>query len=123
MAPVGQDVARELHSHSPGNCTAACRGHDLPEPAKKTERRCHRVMTAFGKTAKDKVCPPVIRFIEKPFDIEALIAEAIEVGNSSGEQKSRQAVPSGDLLLNARTGLGTGTAAVTCSRSVRSLSS
>jgi CheY-like chemotaxis protein len=34
------------------------------------------VMTAFGSSAIEKVCPPVTRFIEKPFDIEALIAEA-----------------------------------------------
>jgi CheY-like chemotaxis protein len=34
------------------------------------------VMTAYGASAYDKVCPPVVRFIEKPFDIEALIAEA-----------------------------------------------
>jgi CheY-like chemotaxis protein len=34
------------------------------------------VMTAYGASAYEQVCPPVVRFIEKPFDIEALIAEA-----------------------------------------------
>lgn len=32
------------------------------------------VMTAFGAAALEKVCPPVARFIEKPFDIDALRA-------------------------------------------------
>jgi CheY-like chemotaxis protein len=36
------------------------------------------VMTAFGASALAKVCPPVVRFIEKPFDIEALLTEAKE---------------------------------------------
>ena len=36
------------------------------------------VMTAFGAHALEKVCPPVERFIEKPFDVEAFIAEAAE---------------------------------------------
>lgn len=36
------------------------------------------VMTAFGETAMEKVCPPIERFIEKPFDISALIAQAGE---------------------------------------------
>jgi len=34
------------------------------------------VMTAFGTAALAKVCPPVERFLEKPFDIEKLLAEA-----------------------------------------------
>jgi CheY-like chemotaxis protein len=34
------------------------------------------VMTAYGGRAHEKVCPPVVRFIEKPFEIEALLAEA-----------------------------------------------
>lgn len=34
------------------------------------------VMTAFGASALEKVCPPVVRFIHKPFDIERLLAEA-----------------------------------------------
>lgn len=34
------------------------------------------VMTAFGTTALPKVCPPVARFLEKPFSIETLLAEA-----------------------------------------------
>ncbi len=33
------------------------------------------VMTAFGQNALHKVCPPVTRFVEKPFDIASLIAE------------------------------------------------
>ena len=36
------------------------------------------VMTAFGAGAHDKVCPPVTRFIEKPFDVEKFITEALE---------------------------------------------
>lgn len=34
------------------------------------------VMTAFGSKALQKVCPPVVRFLEKPFDIERLLSEA-----------------------------------------------
>lgn len=36
------------------------------------------VMTAFGASVLHKVCPPVTRFIEKPFDIDAFLAEANE---------------------------------------------
>lgn len=36
------------------------------------------VMTAFGSSALEKICPPVVRFIEKPFDINRLLAEAAE---------------------------------------------
>ena len=36
------------------------------------------VMTAFGKHALHQVCPPVTRFVEKPFDIELLLAEAMD---------------------------------------------
>jgi CheY-like chemotaxis protein len=36
------------------------------------------VMTAFGDKAIRTVCPPVVRFIEKPFDISRLLAEAKE---------------------------------------------
>lgn len=36
------------------------------------------VMTAFGASALPKVCPPVARFIEKPFDIETFVAQASE---------------------------------------------
>ena len=35
------------------------------------------VMTAFGGNAAEKVCPPVGRFLEKPFEIERLLAEAV----------------------------------------------
>ena len=35
-------------------------------------------MTAFGRKALDRVCPPVGRVIEKPFDIQHLINEATE---------------------------------------------
>ncbi|HKS25115.1 MAG TPA: response regulator [Thermoanaerobaculia bacterium] len=34
------------------------------------------VVTAFGSRALQKVCPPVVRFLEKPFDIERLLTEA-----------------------------------------------
>ena len=43
------------------------------------------VMTAFGPTALPKVCPPVARFIEKPFDIQAFLAEAAECLASAGQ--------------------------------------
>ncbi len=36
------------------------------------------VMTAYGATAREQVSPPVMRFIEKPFDIGALLAHAQE---------------------------------------------
>jgi two-component system response regulator MprA len=36
------------------------------------------VMTAFGKSAIDEVCPPVGRHIEKPFDINLLLREVTE---------------------------------------------
>lgn len=36
------------------------------------------VMTAFGAGALSQVCPPVARFLEKPFNVDALIAEAAE---------------------------------------------
>jgi CheY-like chemotaxis protein len=36
------------------------------------------VMTAFGPTALPKVCPPVARFIEKPFDIHTFLVQAAE---------------------------------------------
>jgi CheY-like chemotaxis protein len=34
------------------------------------------VMTAFGANALERVCPPVRRFIEKPFDLDRLLEEA-----------------------------------------------
>ena len=37
------------------------------------------VMTAFGQRALHAVCPPVTRFVEKPFDIALLIAEATKI--------------------------------------------
>jgi DNA-binding response OmpR family regulator len=37
------------------------------------------VMTAYGTSALEKVCPPVVRAIEKPFDIERLLAEAADI--------------------------------------------
>lgn len=36
------------------------------------------VMTAFGTAALEKVCPPVGRFIEKPFDIDALVTQVFQ---------------------------------------------
>lgn len=40
------------------------------------------VMTAYGETAIRTVCPPVVRFIAKPFDISRLLAEATECGDA-----------------------------------------
>jgi DNA-binding NtrC family response regulator len=34
------------------------------------------VVTAFGPNVIEKICPPVVRVIEKPFDLNALLAEA-----------------------------------------------
>lgn len=35
-------------------------------------------LSAFGPAARDKVCPPVGRFLEKPFDVNELVQEATE---------------------------------------------
>lgn len=40
------------------------------------------VMTAFGPSVAEKICPPVVRFIHKPFDVERLISEATSVAAS-----------------------------------------
>ena len=40
------------------------------------------VMTAFGASALESVCPPVLRFIEKPFDIDRLVAEAVQCSDA-----------------------------------------
>ncbi|MGA8807546.1 MAG: response regulator [Thermoanaerobaculia bacterium] len=34
------------------------------------------VVTAFGANVIEKICPPVVRIIEKPFELNALLAEA-----------------------------------------------
>jgi CheY-like chemotaxis protein len=34
------------------------------------------VVTAFGPNVTEKICPSVVRIIEKPFDLNALLAEA-----------------------------------------------
>jgi CheY-like chemotaxis protein len=34
------------------------------------------VVTAYGPNVIEKVCPPVVRVVEKPFDLNALVAEA-----------------------------------------------
>lgn len=36
------------------------------------------VTTAFGSAAVAQVCPPVHHFLEKPFDVSALLAQAID---------------------------------------------
>lgn len=43
------------------------------------------VVTAFGAGAMEKICPPVVRFVEKPFDINALVAHASECGEDAPE--------------------------------------
>jgi CheY-like chemotaxis protein len=48
------------------------------------------VMTAFGASVLEKVCPPVARFIEKPFDIETLVTQALECSEAA------TAIPSED---------------------------
>ncbi|HEX2123072.1 MAG TPA: response regulator [Thermoanaerobaculia bacterium] len=47
------------------------------------------VMTAFGAGALQKVCPPVERFLEKPFDISALLAEATECLGREPEEREQ----------------------------------
>jgi DNA-binding response OmpR family regulator len=42
------------------------------------------VMTAFGPSAIREVCPPVGRYIEKPFDVEHLLHEVTECYWMSG---------------------------------------
>ena len=42
------------------------------------------VMTAFGASALSQVCPPVARFIEKPFNVDTLIAQATECVDRGG---------------------------------------
>jgi two-component system response regulator (stage 0 sporulation protein F) len=37
------------------------------------------VVTAFGPNVTDKICPGVARIIEKPFDLNALVAQATAV--------------------------------------------
>jgi CheY-like chemotaxis protein len=44
------------------------------------------VMTAFDAAALEQVCPPVARFIEKPFDIDVLVTHAIECGEAATAQ-------------------------------------
>lgn len=36
------------------------------------------VTSAFGSAAFEKVCPPVHHFLEKPFDVSMLVAQAID---------------------------------------------
>jgi DNA-binding response OmpR family regulator len=36
------------------------------------------VTTAFGSAALEKVCPPVHHFLEKPFDVAVLVAQAVD---------------------------------------------
>lgn len=43
------------------------------------------VMTAFGAQALASVCPPVARFLEKPFDVQRLLAEAADCVGGEGE--------------------------------------
>lgn len=53
------------------------------------------VMTAFGAQALTKVCPPVARFIEKPFDVSRLLAEAAEcVGDTTEGSAETAEIPS-----------------------------
>ena len=42
------------------------------------------VVTAFGQSAIEKVCPPVVHVIEKPFDLNALVAEATACAADAG---------------------------------------
>ena len=39
------------------------------------------VVTAYGPNVLEKICPPVVRIIEKPFDLNALLAQATAVAD------------------------------------------
>jgi CheY-like chemotaxis protein len=39
------------------------------------------VTTAFGGAALEKICPPVQHFLEKPFDVAALVSEVAALEN------------------------------------------
>ena len=41
------------------------------------------VISAFGASAREQVCPPVVRFVEKPFDVDTLLAQASECADES----------------------------------------
>lgn len=41
------------------------------------------VTSAFGAAAFEKVCPPVHHFLEKPFDVSMLVAQAIDCCRAS----------------------------------------
>jgi len=41
------------------------------------------VVTAFGPNVIEKICPPVVRVVEKPFDLNVLLAEASSVANDA----------------------------------------
>ncbi|HVT45167.1 MAG TPA: response regulator [Thermoanaerobaculia bacterium] len=57
------------------------------------------VTTAFGASALQQVCPPVARFVEKPFDINALVAEATECLQSALAQNAPSRAAEGDSLI------------------------
>jgi CheY-like chemotaxis protein len=42
------------------------------------------VVTAYGPNVLDKVCPPVVRVVEKPFDLNVLVAEAAACADREG---------------------------------------
>ena len=62
----GRTVIRHLNEHAPD------------------ELRKVIVMTAFGRSAVEEVCPPVGRHIEKPFDINHLLREVTACAWMSG---------------------------------------
>jgi DNA-binding NtrC family response regulator len=41
------------------------------------------VMTAYGPSVAEKICPPIVRFIHKPFDVERLLNEAASAAASA----------------------------------------
>jgi CheY-like chemotaxis protein len=51
------------------------------------------VMSAYGAAALEKVCPPVARFLEKPFDIDALVAQAMECVEAAAAATAGRATP------------------------------
>jgi CheY-like chemotaxis protein len=64
----GSGVVHYLSEHAPG------------------ELRKVIILSAFGKSAINEVCPPVGRHLEKPFDINRLLREVTECAWMSGPQ-------------------------------------
>ena len=43
------------------------------------------IVTAYGPNVLEKVCPPVVRVVEKPFDLNVLVAEAARCADTESK--------------------------------------